>query len=226
MTKLFCTFLFLSAVHSLASAWDVSPIAPKPQESPKASQAGSANNNGNPGGGALPDSLGANILLDTRDGQVYPTEEFRGQTWMASNLNFKAPESFCFDNKDENCKKTGRLYTWRSAMRYCPEGWRLPKTSELGIYLTNNFRLGPSNRGGFRNFNGDFYEYNMNVYFWTADLDPSYKDYAYYWTMDTGGLVQKAFYKDQGHSVRCIKGDREENRIYRSKSKASAFDTF
>ncbi|SIO45430.1 FISUMP domain-containing protein [Fibrobacter sp. UWB11] len=70
-------------------------------------------------------------LVDTRDGQIYKTVKFRGQVWMAQNLNYKKDESYCRANDDSNCDKYGRLYTWSAAQNACPVGWHLPTKSEL-----------------------------------------------------------------------------------------------
>jgi uncharacterized protein (TIGR02145 family) len=73
------------------------------------------------------------------------------ETWMAENLNYKTANSWCYDDKDENCAKYGRLYTWVAAVGktetecgdgqecnlgdgnvqgVCPEGWHLPSQEE------------------------------------------------------------------------------------------------
>lgn len=51
--------------------------------------------------------------------------------WAAENLAVKADESGCYENKIENCKKYGRLYSWKSARKACPEGWTLPTMDDI-----------------------------------------------------------------------------------------------
>jgi len=59
------------------------------------------------------------------------------QTWMAENLNYRADESMCYGN-DENekkayCDKYGRFYNLNKATKVCPDGWRLPTHEEFKL---------------------------------------------------------------------------------------------
>ena len=94
---------------------------------------------------------------DAKTEQIYkmvtiaPEGTDYSETWMAENLNYKTANSWCYDDKDENCAKYGRLYTWAAAVGktetecgdgqecnlgtgdirgVCPEGWHLPSLEE------------------------------------------------------------------------------------------------
>lgn len=99
----------------------------------------------------------AEYLLDVRDDQVYRIALLgRGdsaRTWMVENLNYvlnDGEQSWCYENKEENCEKFGRLYTWAAVLDrpeeecgygqkcnvanpfrgLCPEGWHVSTKEE------------------------------------------------------------------------------------------------
>lgn len=64
-------------------------------------------------------------------GKTYKWRKLKdGKRWMTENLNYKIPGSWCFEDKDKNCEKYGRLYTWEAAQKACPSGWHLPTDEE------------------------------------------------------------------------------------------------
>jgi len=56
-----------------------------------------------------------------------------GREWTTRNLAVSIDGSYCYEEKDANCNRYGRLYTWEAAQRGCRElgdGWRLPSNPE------------------------------------------------------------------------------------------------
>ena len=73
-------------------------------------------------------------LLRDKDGNTYAFKTMKdGKRWMTQNLNIKIQDSYCYKDKDENCRKYGRLYTFEAAKEGCRllgDGWRLPTDKE------------------------------------------------------------------------------------------------
>lgn len=76
-------------------------------------------------GDALPDES-----VSDKEGNVYATIRIGEQLWMAENLKTNLPDSWCYNNEEENCGIYGRLYTWYTALNACPAGWHLPTDAE------------------------------------------------------------------------------------------------
>jgi uncharacterized protein (TIGR02145 family) len=173
---------------------------------------------------------GAESFTDKRDGKTYRTVKMPdGKIWMAENLKYQPQtgKSWCYDNKESNCNKYGRLYDWNTARTVCPGGWHLPSRQEWNDLVTAvgdgvaGKRLkstsGWSNNGngsddfvfsalpgGRRGTGGDFYHAGDYGYWWAAtEYDASY---AYFRSMDYNydNVGENAGSKENGFSVRCV----------------------
>jgi uncharacterized protein (TIGR02145 family) len=89
------------------------------------------------------------FMRDPRDGRGYSTVQVGGREWMSENLNYRVMGSRCLLDKNANCEKYGRLYSWNAAKEACPTGWHLPSLEEwVGLFLdagANQENMGPKN---------------------------------------------------------------------------------
>jgi len=85
---------------------------------------------GNPGGGGGTATGGNNTCGKDGTAGACKSVPIGGKTWMAENLNRATDSSWCYDNKESNCDKYGRLYMHSAALTACPTGWRLPTRDE------------------------------------------------------------------------------------------------
>ena len=78
-----------------------------------------------------------NLLVDSRDGEVYRTVKIGDNEWMAENLRYKTPNSVCLMNNDEYCH-LGRYYSLQEPQDWCPEGWHVPTLPEIACVVTKD----------------------------------------------------------------------------------------
>jgi uncharacterized protein (TIGR02145 family) len=171
------------------------------------------------------------FLVD-RDGNRYPIKKMPDNNlWMTANLKLNIPDSYCYENKKENCEQYGRLYTIKSAQKGCAllgEGWRLPTIDEwrqLGRYYGGSPEDSSENRkkaykallyggsaefdailGGGRETNGKYARLNAHGFYWTATANNS----TTFWFMNFGKGSQSHYRQDGGEkleafSVRCVR---------------------
>jgi len=167
--------------------------------------------------------------VDSRDAQTYRTVKIGNQTWLAQNLNFKTDKSKCYDNKESNCAKYGRLYNWEAALKACPVGWHLPSDEEwhaLVAFAGGDEVAGkklkaksgwnkPSNGtddfgfsalpGGYGISDGSFSSVGNNGYWWSSTEGNATFAWSRYMGYSDSGA--RRGYDDKSYmlSVRCIK---------------------
>jgi uncharacterized protein (TIGR02145 family) len=168
-------------------------------------------------------------MTDSRDGKTYKTVKIGSQIWMAENLNFRTKDSWCNDNKESNCSKYGRLYTWNAAIKACPSGWHLPSKvefetlftavggkltagkmlkSQSGWYYNGNgidaygFSALPA---AARNYHGGFSYADKNAYFWSATKLGKYDAFYLYLYYRSETVYLYDYNKDNALSVRCLR---------------------
>ena len=184
---------------------------------------------------ALESAKSKNVLFDSRDCQKYKTVKIGKQTWMAENLNYKMPNSYCYGENAENCVKYGRLYTWDAAKEACPAGWHLPSQTELvTLFYTSGGQMSAGRKlkssGGWNNCenkvgNGlDSYgfaalpagiryrddDYNIEGYygfFWSSTENTLDSAYSMYMYCNADNVDLFGDNKNRALSVRCIKDE-------------------
>jgi uncharacterized protein (TIGR02145 family) len=169
-------------------------------------------------------------FTDNRDNQTYKTVVIGSLTWFAENLNYKAGNSWCYDNDEFNCKKYGRLYDWNTARVVCPSGWHLPSHAEWNDMVStigsdavgkklkskNGWnrigRIGTDEYGfcalpGGRRFaSGNFRLIGEAGNWWTSTECSNLEAYYRYMNANIDDVGESNYYrKIMGFSVRCVK---------------------
>lgn len=170
-----------------------------------------------------------NIIKDG-DGNLYPVKKMPdNKVWMTQNLQVKIPGSYCYDNDEANCKKYGRLYTWKVAQDVCKQlgdGWRLPAEADWwqlgkqygGVHADSTdgkaayAALMPGGKAAFnlqlaggRNSDGSYGRKDAHGFYWTATETDS--THAWMYNFGTGAKYMNRHNdgeKGRAFAVRCI----------------------
>ncbi len=150
--------------------------------------------------------------------------------WMTRNVNVPTSSgSFCYDRKNSNCKKFGRLYDFKTALKICSDGWRLPTDAEwtamtesLGeeagkkLKAKNGWASDDEMSGNGTDsvqfhalpsgivYEGNFMYLGHHAYFWTATERD--ENTAYYRSLgyDSPEIYRYYNFKAAGYAVRCV----------------------
>ena len=195
----------------------------------------------------LPAEITYGTLTDDRDGKTYKTVVIGKQTWMAENLNFETRFSYCYENKDENCDKYGRLYKWEFAMEACPAGWGVPSLEEFQALVaavgglpmagkvlksTEGWKDGGNGTdeygfsalpAGYMQEDSTFHNEGEYAQFWSTSGTTKMYQLEFFFDRDSSYLF--GIYKEYGLSVRCLKGAGAANEVKATPCKTDSTDT-
>jgi len=172
-------------------------------------------------------------FTDARDGHEYKTVKIGDQWWMSENLAFKTSSGCCIYEGVEGYLETyGYLYTWKTALKACPDGWHLPSDSEyeqLSNYLGgpdaaggklkeagtahwNSPNAGATNSSGFSaraggcNCSTEYEVYlGLTAFFWSFDEEFADTEMARALYSAKGEFTRYGTAREDPLSVRCIK---------------------
>jgi uncharacterized protein (TIGR02145 family) len=154
-----------------------------------------------------------------------------GKLWTTYNLNLNTMPSYCYEDKELNCRRYGRLYTWESARRVCQslgDGWRLPTDDEWrqmakhyggvsedaddkGKAAYKALMSGGSSGfdallGGGRDNDGQYARLDAHGFYWTGSEGDGASGWFY--NFGRGGQAlhrQSGGEKQRAFSVRCVR---------------------
>ena len=153
-----------------------------------------------------------------------------GKLWMIENVGVAAADSYCYADRENNCRLYGRLYTWTSAQQAClafGEGWRLPTDGDWrelarhfgGVFDDSQDRgnaayhaLLRGGRSGFdavlsggRAVDGRYDDLDAHGFYWTASEDAPGTALFYNFGRGSTALYRQTDgEKPMALSVRCI----------------------
>jgi uncharacterized protein (TIGR02145 family) len=151
-------------------------------------------------------------ITDYRDGKVYKTIKLGNKFWMAYNLNYNIPGSWCYEDSLDYCKTYGRLYSLEAAQKVCPPGWHLPSDTDW-VALVNTLggkkiagglmkeeenihwedpNFGATNQSGFRalpagfrsSLTDQYLHLGSQAYFWSSTPVAGHENFYWYLFLD------------------------------------------
>ncbi len=154
-----------------------------------------------------------------------------GQRVPGSDLNTHTRlgiQKICYNDDEENCKKYGALYRWEEAMygpfttvKYtdetkkvvqgiCPDGWRLPTTTDWNDLITHWSANWKPQLGGFRYSNRTFRSLNSCGVWYATQILGAYVGYVSWGSKPGSYSGYDYFYgysktSADGLSVRCVR---------------------
>jgi len=166
-------------------------------------------------------------FTDSRDNHKYKVVRIGNQKWFGENLLYQTnKDQWCYDAREENCRKFGLLYSWEAASIACPNGWKLPSKSDWEMLFkfagkqsalkssrfgdgSDDVKFGilPGGRFGAYQEENNFRDINRVAHLWSSTEDNANTATVIRFTSGTNGNLLDNFSepKTRGASVRCIK---------------------
>jgi uncharacterized protein (TIGR02145 family) len=193
------------------------------------------------------------LFLDTRDNKEYKTVRIGNQVWFAENFSYlpyvDTINLSVYGYKGNSTKKAktelsyrqyGALYSWETAKKLAPEGWRLPTDSdwqqlekEIGISKETVNTIGwrgtnnEANQlkvngqrgfnimlGGWRTDYGEFKFQEQHANFWCADSYDNERAYERLIGLRNGKIGREFGNKGCGFSVRYVRDIPDEKAVF------------
>jgi uncharacterized protein (TIGR02145 family) len=165
-------------------------------------------------------------------GRMYPAKRMAdGKQWTTRNLNVDSAPSYCYEDAEPNCRRYGRLYTWKSAQQVCQslgDRWRLPTDDDWrkmarqygGVSEDSDDKGNAAYKallaggasgfdavlGGGRSEDGQYARLEAHGFYWTASESDPASGYFYNFGRGGPGLHrQSGGEKQRAFSVRCVR---------------------
>jgi len=167
-------------------------------------------------------------FTDSRDSKSYKWVRIGDQVWLAENLKYDAPGSYCFGADNANCARYGKLYDWVTAMGLpescnstsceiqpnhkgiCPNDWHIPEDKEFypiktfdSVTLTDNNGFAALKGGKWSAYDEKYDLIDFDGYWWSATEKNPVE--AYYLSLENQDVRFNYNRKDNMFSVRCVR---------------------
>lgn len=164
--------------------------------------------------------VNSGYFTDQRDNNRYKWISIGDETWMAENMKFASPKSFCYEDKENYCRQSGRLYLWEELDTVCPSGWRMATKKDFDNLLAefegteessfDQLTAGGNSGfsalyGGWRSLNGNYNYRGDGTYFWTRTKNRNNSAWAISIDGNSADAKMISLNRNCGLSVRCIK---------------------
>ncbi|MCH8535382.1 MAG: fibrobacter succinogenes major paralogous domain-containing protein [Flavobacteriaceae bacterium] len=186
------------------------------------------NENSNPESAKIGNQVWMTKNLDVerfRNGDLIPHAKTK-EEWSEA-LNNKTPAWCYFNNDPKNGATHGKMYNWyavKDKRGLAPEGWKIPKSKDWEILVSNLKTQADKNKlgwtynqntnqledkkktfGGYRHRFGRFSWENQRTYYWTSTAVSNSHAWSFLLADEFGTILKDGGNKGDGNYVRCVR---------------------